>query len=132
MNMNSIRLMLRCNFVLAAVLAVLAGCSRNSPSAPADPDRARDALRSSLDAWQQGETPHTLKERRPAIFVVDYEWTGGHRLLRYQIEKDELIGNQLRCHVRLTVQNQQGRVVQQAAAYSVDTDPVVTVHRDDF
>ncbi len=129
--MNSIRRNLRSGLLLPAVLAFLPGCG-SSPSAPADADRARDALRASLDAWQNGEAPHTLKERKPAILVVDHGWADGQRLLRYQIGKDERIGNQLRCRVQLTVQHKQGRVVQEAAAYSVGTDPVLTVHREDF
>lgn len=129
--MNLMRLKLRYGLLLLGVLAFFPGCG-TSPSAPANPDKARDALRASLDAWQNGEKPHTLKERKPAIHVVDYEWTDGQRLLHYQIGTDELIGNQLRCRVQLTVQNKLGRVVRQPAAYSVGTDPILTVHRDDF
>ncbi len=129
--MNLLRVNFRYGLLLLGVLILFPGCG-TSPSAPADPSQARDALRASLDAWQQGEPLHTLKQRQPAIHVVDYQWADGQRLLRYQIGTDEMIGNQLRCQVQLTVQNPQGRVVQEAAAYSVGTDPILTVHRDDF
>jgi hypothetical protein len=130
--MTAIRSMPRAGPILITGLLVCAsGCGGTSPPQPADADQARDALRATLDTWQKGETPPALQQRKPAIRAVDYEWTAGHRLLRYEMGNAEPIGGSLRYHVWLTIQEQHGRSVRKQAVYSIDTSPVLTVHRED-
>src|SRR6059058_3092357 len=108
-------------FVALGGTMLLIGCGGASKPQPADPEQARTALRVALDAWQQGGAAESLKDRRPALIVVDYEWRSGYRLVRYQLEKDEPLGADLRCHVKLSLQNNRGKSVQKTAIYSVGT-----------
>ena len=107
------------------------GCCQPAMPQPADPDQARAALRVALDVWQKGGAAESLKDRQPALIVVDYEWRSGYRLVRYQLEKDEPLGADLRCHVKLSLQNNRGKSVQKTAIYSVGTSPALTVMREE-
>src|SRR5882762_1476053 len=114
-------------FVALGGTMLLLGCGGASKPQPADPEQARMALRVALDVWQKGGAAESLKDRRPALIVVDYEWRSGYRLVRYQVEKDEPLGADLRCHVKLSLQNNRGKSVQKTAVYSVGTSPALTV-----
>jgi hypothetical protein len=117
-------------WVLAAALPLAVGCTA-SPPGPADAQRARDTLRLALDTWKQGEAPNSLKGKRPAVYVNDHEWTAGVRLVGYEVVGDEARGANLRCRVRLSLQDKQGQLVQKDALYGVGTNPALTVIRSD-
>lgn len=116
-------------FALLAALVV--GCGRTSPPAPADPAAARDALRSALEAWRKGEAPDSLKSHRPPVYVTDPEWRSGLRLAEYQVQDDAPWGADLRCRVVLSLADGQGRTWPKAAVYAVGTSPAVTVSREE-
>jgi hypothetical protein len=115
--------------LLTAALAA-PGCGLGVPD-PADPEQARAALRSALDAWKEGAAPDSLKGQRPAIHVSDQDWSGGMQLLGYEILADQPFGADLRCRVRLALQNGRGQAVRKIALYGVGTSPVLTVLRTD-
>jgi hypothetical protein len=115
----------------AALLACVAGCGRGSPPQPADPDRARAALRLALDAWQQGQAPRSLQGREPPVRVIDREWRAGYKLVRYELAADGPLGADLRCQVRLLLRNGRGQAVRKKAVYSVGTSPALTVVREE-
>jgi hypothetical protein len=111
---------------LAAVLSL--GC-RGKPQA-ADPDRAREALRQALDAWQKGESPESLKGRSPSLTVADSRWAKGYRLLSYKLaDKDQPSGYDLQMSATLVLQDPSGKESQEKALYSVSTHPSLVVVR---
>jgi hypothetical protein len=111
---------------------LLAGCGGPALQAPADPARARQALRTALDAWQQGGQPGSLKSGSPAVHVSDQDWSAGYRLTRYQIAEDgQRAGVDLRYRVALTLLAPRGQTVHKDTAYLVGTSPVLTVVRLD-
>jgi hypothetical protein len=114
---------------LAVLLA--AGCGPGL-QAPADPERAREALQTVLDAWQRGDRPEALRTASPAVHVNDPDWSAGRRLTRYQIAADGVrSGVDLRYTVRLTLAGPRGQAVRKDTAYVVGTSPVLTVVRND-
>jgi len=129
--MKSIQTNLRYGLFLVGVLAILPGCGGTAPPAAADPAQARDALGAALESWKAGEQPESLRQRKPAVVVVDHEWTAGYRLLHYEAGADQALGGNLRCNVVLVLRNPRGQTVRKKAAYSVGTSPVLTVHRED-
>lgn len=129
--MNSIRPNLGYGLFLVGVLALLPGCGGTPPPTPADPAQARDALKATLDSWKAGEQPESMRQRKPAVVVVDHEWTDGYRLLDYEMGAEQALAGNLRCNVVMVLRNPSGQTVRKKAAYSVGTSPVLTVHRED-
>ncbi len=122
--------------LLAAALLCLptAGCTRGPRrAAPVNAERAREALRETLEAWKKGERPEALRERSPAITAQDMDWESGHRLIGYEVlgGGKELDAN-LECPVRLTLRDPQGREARKDVQYIVGTDPSITVFRKLF
>jgi hypothetical protein len=114
---------------LAALLAV--GCGKGL-QAQADPDQARQALCTVLDAWQRGDAPDSLRTASPAVHAKDLDWSAGYRLARYQVASEGgRAGTDLRYAAMLTLQDGRGRTFLRNAAYTVGTSPVLTVVRQD-
>jgi hypothetical protein len=116
--------------LLVGALSLAPGCGRSAPR-PADPERAGQALRATLDAWKNGESVEALQRQEPPVQVIDREWRSGHRLKSYKVEKAEPVGADLRCQVALTVHGPRGRPVTKRAVYSVGTSPALTVTREE-
>jgi len=119
-------------FLTLLLLATFAfcGCAKNKPKA--NPDVARETLRVALDSWKKGQPPDALNDRDPPILVTDHEWRGGFALLEYKIAaKDQLFGSDLRCQVELSLQNPKGKTISKKATYSVGTNRVLTIVRED-
>jgi hypothetical protein len=109
------------------------GCRGRGVPPPADPEQARHALRTALDAWRQGETPGALQQRSPPIHVNDSDWHAGLRLKRYELKGPEgHHGSQFRCSVLLSLQNEKGQAVDRTVNYLVDTHPALVIVRDNF
>jgi hypothetical protein len=115
--------------LLGILICVGLGC-RGRPPAPADPARAHEALQLILNAWQQGDTPESLKQRDRSIVAIDPEWRSGARLIAYKVDSDDRIGAEMRCQVTLSVLKN-GKTVQKKAFYNVGTNPVLTVVREE-
>jgi hypothetical protein len=105
------------------------GCGTPLPPA-ANPGQAQSALKTALDAWQKGETAESLQSRSPAINVNDPGWSGGDRLMKYEIQSEQASGQSWKVRVLLTVQSGSGSPAQQQVTYTVDTTPAVVVVRD--
>jgi len=117
--------------ILCGVATLAAGCGGNRPQ-QADRGVAREILQTALESWKKGETPTALQERDPSITVADREWARGTKLLDFQVDdKDQLFGADLRCTVRLTLDNARGQPRKKKATYSVGTNQTFTVVRED-
>jgi hypothetical protein len=120
-------------WLLLALLSFVAlGCGQSRPQ-PADPDKANEALRAALDAWQNGDTPEGLKARQPPIYVNDADWFAGHRLTGYELNGDgKYYGAQFRCSVVLSLEPSKGKRSDKTVKYLIDTHPRVVIVRDEF
>lgn len=114
--------------LLVALSAVALGCSPGVAN-PVDPEGARAALKTALDAWKEGKTPDSLQSASPAIVAQDMEWAGGAKLLDYSVVSDKSADANLDARVKLTL-TAKGKKVQREAKYLVTTSPAVTVFRD--
>jgi len=122
---------LRCSFcaISACCLALNLGCGSSLPTA-ADPERARDALRTALDAWKNGESSDALQKRSPPIYVRDLDWSDGWKLKDYRFTlDDEQYGQQRRCHIRLSLVSPKGKAAGKEVQYLVDTAPALVIVR---
>jgi hypothetical protein len=113
--------------VCAAVLLVV-GCSSNGPvAAPVQPEQARAALRTTLDAWKAGKPIESLTTASPPIVAQDFDWIGGKKLTSYEVVGDGIPQDaNLRCEVKLTLE---GAASEKKVFYIVGTDPKITVFR---
>jgi hypothetical protein len=115
---------------LTLVLACLAplGC-RPAPS-PADPEKGREALRIALAAWQNGDSPESLRRGSPPVTATDPKWRDGYRLLRYEIADDARVaGYDLQCRAALWLRGPDGKPTQEKAVFIVSTRPALVVVR---
>lgn len=116
---------------LAATLTLFAGCNGSQRAAPVDADRAREALKTTLDGWKKGDKPETLKEGTPSITVQDMDWMGGARLVDYQVDGDgKAVEANLFVPVKLTLRTKDGKELKKNVSYVVGTSPIVTVFRN--
>jgi hypothetical protein len=95
--------MRRIAIALVVVSLAVSGCNSSLPP-EADPTRAREALKTTLDAWVQGGTFEDLKKGSPAIIAYDPDWETGSRLLKYEVDPtDRRVGVDLLVSVTLTL-----------------------------
>ncbi len=115
---------------LAAIVAMaLPGCSASSAHS-VQPDRARVALESALDAWKQGQSPEAFERSGSSMVVQDLDWSAGAKLVGHQILDDgEPADANLRINVKLTLEKK-GKPVEKTVRYLVTTSPSVTIFRD--
>lgn len=114
---------------LLLVAAGLVGCG-GGPPPPADPAAGVAVLRAALEAWQAGEPADALKGRTPPVTVVDKDWSGGARLLRFEIEEAaaQPTGYDLGCPAKLWLGD--GKRPPVRVRYVVALSPNVVVTRD--
>jgi hypothetical protein len=124
---NGVRLSL--GLLALAVAVAVPGCRGRAQAPPVDPDRAREVLRTALDAWQKGDSADSLRQQWPAITAADPKWQSGHRLLRYEVARDEVVGSELRCSVLLVLQGPGGKQTEERAVFGVSTAPALVVIR---
>jgi hypothetical protein len=120
------------SFLFLCCVSALAGCGQ--PVAEAvDPDQAKQALRTALDAWKGGKTSAELEAQQPSIIMNESDWTGGSRLLDFTMdEAGRLDGRQVRWVVRIKLQDRSGKVTERKANYIIDTVPRIVIVRDSF
>lgn len=105
------------------------GCSGRPKAAPVDTSKAREALKTTLDAWQAGATIESLASSSPAIVAQDFDWMQGKKLASYKIEGEGIPQDaNLRVDVELTLK-EGGATSSKRVAYIVGTDPALTVFR---
>jgi hypothetical protein len=125
-------------WVLVACLGALAilffsGCSGSSHAHDVDPARAKEALKTALERWKNGEDPGSLAKSATPMTVQDFDWMAGAKLMEYQIVDDGKAQDaNLRVRVKLTLSNvgKGNGKVEKAVWYLVGTSPSVTVFRD--
>jgi hypothetical protein len=129
-------------WVVAACLIVLAtlflpGCTGSSGAYPIDEPQARDALKTALDAWKNGETSKSLASSSTPMTVQDFEWDTGAKLIDYQVlDEGKTEGSNLRVQVKLTTIGEptkgkkEAKPAEKKASYVVGTSPRLTVFRD--
>ncbi len=105
------------------MIALLAGCSSETPSYPLDKELARDSVKKAMQAWVDGKKPADLK---PDIIVGDAGWEQGKQLLSFEILPDEFTdGSNL--HVTVSRKFDGGKSAESKVTYIVGTSPVVTI-----
>lgn len=110
-------------------LAAAAGCGSNLPPA-ADPDQARTALKTALEAWQKGDKAETLLVQSPAIQCTDEDWNKGWSLKSYKLAaKDEPFGLQRRIVAQLSLRSPEGKNMDKDVHYEIDTAPAIVIVR---
>jgi hypothetical protein len=117
--------------VITLALCLLPGCGRGLDS-NADQDTADKALQTALEAWKSGKSPNDLEKEHPSIIMNEDDWRTGKRLLEFKMEKGTLSGRQVRCRVRLKLQDKDNTTVDRDATYTIDTTPRIVIVRDLF
>lgn len=121
---------MRALIALAFAGVLLAGVGCKPAPVAADPAKARETLRSALDAWKKGETLVAFRQRSPSITVVEAKWQSGYRLLAYELsDGDEMEGYDCRCRVKLSLQSATGKKSQENALFVVSTSPALVIVR---
>ena len=120
--------------VLAAL--PLAGCWSSSQAHAVDAPRAREALKTALDHWKSGQDPRSLQSSPTPMTVQDFDWSGGARLVDYQVIDDgQAKDANLSIKVKLVLnapEKGQSKPTEKSVWYLVTTSPSVTVFRDTF
>ena len=122
--------------MIAAILCpfALAGCGSGPyESAPVNPEVARETLNAALESWKEGATIESLKADSPSIVVQDFDWSGGAKLLDYEVLDDgKPESANLVARVKLSLEDKEGTKSERTVTYLVGTAPVLTVFRDMF
>ncbi len=130
----TVALAMRVNRYALPLVLVVAGCAKQTASAPQlgyDSDQARTALVTALDAWKKGEA-RTLPRRDPPIRFVDDDFVAGFKLADYEIEEpDREIELHKDVEVILSLRDAKGKAVRREAKYQVATKPRLAVLRSD-
>ncbi len=121
----------RVGFLAGLLLPALstAGCGRGLPSAM-DVGEARVALSAALDAWKDGQSPESLRDRKPPVDFRDVSWDRGNKLRKYEIEREEPAGVSARMTVKLHLSEKSGANRTRVAVYTVDAGPVIVIRPD--
>jgi hypothetical protein len=126
-------------WVLVACLGALAtlflpGCSGSSQAHAVNEPRAREALKTALDHWKNGEDIKALQSSATPMTVQDFEWSSGAKLIRYELVDDgKAYDANLRVRVKLILNDSgkgKGKTTEKTVWYLVGTSPSVTVFRD--
>lgn len=102
--------------LLPLVALALTGCGGNVLPEGTDPDKGREVLTSTLDAWVSGKTTVDMK---PTV-IGDSDWTDGHKLTKYSIDPGhDRAGVDLVLKAKLTLQKKDGKVEEKSVMYVV-------------
>ena len=120
------------SLVCICFVIFLAGCGKQVAE-NVDPEQARQALRTGLDAWKAGKGNAELGSLQPPIVMNEADWTNGGRLLDYKMDAaGSLDGRQVRWVVQIKLQDKAGKVSERKATYIIDTIPRIVIVRDTF
>lgn len=124
-----------CLLYICCFAVLSAGCGRGDIALPevSDADQARQMLQTALEEWKNGTTIYAMREKQPAIHVADEQWLSGGKLRDFAIQGNgQTKGMSIRFDVTLQVANSPaGAWQKRSVRYTVATDPVVSVVRDD-
>ena len=115
----------------AFLCLIAGGCNRYSAKEHrVDAAQARQTLENVLNCWKEGATPESCKEMNPSVVVQDMDWKAGLKLSSFEILGDgEAVDANLRCPVKLTLQDPKQGQIERKVTYLVGTSPVLTVFR---
>ena len=85
------------SLLFVCCVSFLMGCGKRLAE-DVEPDQAKQALKTALDAWQSGKTNAELEAQQPSILMNESDWTAGARTPRLQDgrERYEKDGRQVR------------------------------------
>lgn len=107
------------------------GCGGNAHAVK--PDVAQQTLRTALDSWKSGQTVESLKKGSPSIVVQDQDWSGGAKLVDYEVlDGAKPVDANLQAKVKLKLRDAKDVEAEKTVSYVVGTSPVLTVFRDMF
>src|SRR5271156_6109007 len=110
----------------ALALSLITGCRRGlDPNA--DQADAEKALRAALEAWKGGKSQDDLANDVPPIIMNEDDWRTGKRLLEYKMAEGALSGRQIRCRVKLKLQEKENKTTDRDAVYIIDTIPRIVI-----
>jgi hypothetical protein len=116
---------------------LLPGCGDPSRAHAVNEPTARDALKTALDGWKNGQTTASFASASSPMIVQDFEWDSGAKLLDYELIDDgKAFDANLRVQVKLTLSGAEGKAApvtkktEKKVWYIVGTSPKVTVFRD--
>ncbi|WP_165230754.1 hypothetical protein [Aquisphaera insulae] len=116
---------------IAAILITitLGGCG--NPSAPlSSAEQARKSLELGLEAWKAGRSAAPLREEKPAVDFVDYQWKAGTKLVGYLVDSDSADSETHTFTVELTTADAKGpRKVQYMV---LGLDPIHVFRDEDY
>jgi hypothetical protein len=119
------------SMLLLILSSGLIGCGGNAHAVK--PDVAQQTLRSALDSWKSGQTVESLKKGSPSIVVQDLDWSGGAKLLDYEVlDGGKPVDANLQAKVKLKLRDAKDVESEKTVSYLVGTSPVLTVFRDMF
>jgi hypothetical protein len=98
------------------------------------PMKVRQARRCS-QLWRPGKAgkaPTDLGQGSPSIVMNEDDWRTGKRLLEFKVNDSSLSGRQVRCRVKIKLQDKDTKTVDRDAVYIIDTTPRIVIVRDNF
>ncbi len=116
---------------ITLLLCLIPGCHRGLDP-EADKDVADRALRTALEAWKSGKPQAELEKENPSIIMNEDDWRLGKRLVDFTTEESSLSGRQVRCRVRIKLQDKSDKTTERSAVYIIDTTPRIVIVRDSF
>ena len=117
---------------LCFVLLSVIGCSSAPSVSNSDPSKAKEIAKTILDAWKNGETMESLKQKSPPMFAMIDLWKDGCVLNSYEIiGEGEMLGPNVRFQVRFNCQDKSGKKVDKTIKYLVTTTPAITFIKED-
>lgn len=120
--MSSRRFFVLALLVVAGTLS--GGCGPKLPPV-ADPERAKQALQTALEAWKNGDTIESLTKQTPAIYFNEEVWQRGQSLLQYERQENRASGRGWQFDVKMTFRNAPNSP--RVFHYLVDTDPAIVI-----
>ncbi len=116
--------------LLLSAMSIMIGCGEER-AAPVDVTVAKASLMEVMDHWKSGGSIDDLRKRDPEIVVQEALWSGGRRLLNYQLLGEGRVEDaNWFCDVELTLAPQEGsEPMKKTLTYVIGTDPVLTVFR---
>jgi hypothetical protein len=106
-------------YCLLLSLLTVTGCGQAPPSP--DQEWARGAVQTALAAWQKGARPETLQKQTPPLQFLDEDWQKFVALQAFTVS-DPAVGKDgvLRCPVKLSLQDRQGKKIEKEIVYVAD------------
>lgn len=106
----------------------LIGCGGGALPPQANPDDAKAALITALEAWKKGETTESLAGRAKPIYFNDIKDRPGVKLLGFSIiDGHEFYGQSVRLSVVLTFEFPDGETQEKKINYLIDTKPATVI-----